>query len=473
MKGPSLPILDETLYSEALPLDGARKDLQPADVHGRFHTARTAVFAALIAVWIALPWIPIGGHPAVFIDVDRRSFYLFGATFNAQDGWMLFFLVTGVGFGLVYATTLLGRVWCGWACPQTVFLEGVFRRVERWLEGPRERRLHRNAGPWTPEKLLRKGAKQVVFALLAFLIAHVLLAYFVSLPKTFEMVRHNPAAHPEAFLWATALTVVLYVNFAWFREQFCVVLCPYGRLQSVLTDPQSLFVGYDAPRGEPRGKKGAQGADDCVDCHRCLVVCPTGIDIRKGAQLECIGCTACIDACDAVMDRLDRPRGLIRYDSLEGLAGRPRRILRPRVVAYTILLVLGATVAAGAARGRTNFEVNLLRLQGAPFTLTGDEVRDSLDLHIMNKVAAPRTFHIDVAPVDAMQVVLPVPMATIPPLGSVHIPLFLTMPRAKVHGTFPVRVSVRTEDGAPAIEVSGTFLGPGASTAAVVPSARP
>ena len=338
--------------------------------------------------------------------------------------------------------------------------------IQRWLEGPRERRLHRNAGPWTLEKLGRKGAKQVIFAALAFLIAHVILAYFVSLPRAFEMVRHSPGAHPEAFLWAAGLTLALYVNFAWFREQFCVVLCPYGRLQSVLTDPQSLFVGYDVRRGEPRGKKGTEGAGDCVDCRRCLVVCPTGIDIRKGTQLECIGCTACIDACDDVMARLDRPRGLIRYDSLEGLSGRPRRIVRPRVIAYTILLVIGATVAAFAARGRTNFEANLLRLQGAPFTLTGDEVRDSLDLHIVNKVAAPRTFHVEVTPVDGMQVMLPVATPAIPSLGSAHVPLFLTMPRARVHGNFAVQITVRSEDGAPPIQVAGTFVGPTAGPGA-------
>jgi cytochrome c oxidase accessory protein FixG len=366
MAGHKLPLYDEELSSEALPADGRRKAIQPADVHGRFHSARRIVFAALIALWVALPWIPIGGHPAVFINLERRAFYLFGATFNAQDGWLLFFLLTGLAFSLLYTTALLGRAWCGWACPQTVFLEGVYRRVERWIEGPREKRMHRNAGPMTVDKALRKVAKQTTYIVLSFLIAHVFLAYFVSLPKTFEMVRQSPSEHPEAFAWAAGLTVLFYANFAWFREQFCVVLCPYGRLQSVLIDSQSLFVGYDTRRGEPRGKKGTEGAGDCVDCKRCIVVCPTGIDIRKGVQLECVACTACIDACDDVMDRLERPRGLIRYDSQEGLAGRPRRILRPRVIFYTVLAVIGLVVASVAAHGRTDFEVSLLRLQGAP-----------------------------------------------------------------------------------------------------------
>ena len=460
--GPSLPLYDEELSSEALPLDGRRRAVQPADVTGRFHNARRLVFLALIALWIALPWIPVGGHPAVFIDIDRRTLYLFGATFNAQDTWLLFFLMTGVGFSLLFSTTLLGRAWCGWACPQTVFLEGVYRRVERWIEGPRDRRLRRNAAPWGAEKVLRKGASQAAYVALSFLIAHVFLAYFASLPKTFEMVRHSPGAHPEAFAWAAAVTVVLYLNFAFFREQLCVVICPYGRLQSVLTDPQSLLVGYDERRGEPRGKKGTEGAGDCVDCKRCITVCPTGVDIRRGQQLECVACTACIDACDDVMDRLGRPRGLIRYDSHEGLQGRPRRILRPRVFFYSALMVIGAVVAFVATRHHTDFEVNLLRLQGEPYTLVGDEVRDSLSLHIVNKVATPRAFQIEVEPVDGMGVVLPTPTVSLGPMGDARVPVFLSMPRSRFHGHLQVHVTVRRGDQATdAIQVVGPFLGPG------------
>lgn len=298
-----LPIVQqEDMSSAALPADGRRAAIQPADVRGRFQRARTGVFAVLVCVWAALPWIRIGGHPALFIDVDARALYLFGATFNAQDTWLLFFLLTGVGFGLVYATALAGRVWCGWACPQTVFLEGVYRRIERWVEGPRERRLRRNAGPWTPEKLARKGATHALFVVVSVVVAHIFLSYFASLPKTVQMVRHAPAAHPEAFAWVLAMTAVFYLNFAWFREQLCVVLCPYGRLQSSLLDEHSLVVGYDANRGEPRGKKGTAGAGDCVDCKRCVAVCPTGIDIRNGVQMECLACTQCIDACDEIMD---------------------------------------------------------------------------------------------------------------------------------------------------------------------------
>jgi cytochrome c oxidase accessory protein FixG len=448
--------------SAALPPDGQRHAIQPADVRGRFHAARNAVFLVLIGVWAALPWVRVGGHPAVFIDVDARRLFLFGMTFNAQDTWLLFFLLTGVGFGLVYATALAGRVWCGWACPQTVFLEGVFRRIERWIEGPREKRMRRNAGPWTGDKIARKAATHALYLLAAMLVAHVFLSYFASLPKTFQMVRQSPAAHPEAFAWAVAMTATFYLNFAWFREQLCVVICPYGRLQSALIDEHSLVVGYDAGRGEPRGKKGTAGAGDCVDCRRCVVVCPTGIDIRNGVQMECLACTACIDACDDIMDKLGRPRGLVRYDSQDGLAGRPRRVWRSRVIVYTGLLALGAVIAILAARKRTDFEVTLLRLPGEPYVVDGADVRNAMQLHLVNKRARPETYRVTVEDVEGMQAVLPMSTVGVAPLDNTRVPLFLSMARNRFHGDFPVRVRVESADsgGSPPTVVTGTFLGP-------------
>jgi cytochrome c oxidase accessory protein FixG len=447
--------------SAALPEDGRRHAIHPADVRGRFHRARGVVFLALMGFWAALPWIRIRGNPAVFLDVGRREFFLFGATFNAQDTWLLFFLMTGVGFGLVYATALAGRMWCGWACPQTVFLEGLYRRIERWVEGPREKRMRRRAGKWNLDRILRTIALHGLYAAASFLIAHVFLSYFVSLPETFRMVRQSPAAHPEAFAWAVAVTAVFYLNFAWFREQLCVVLCPYGRLQSVLLDPHSLVIGYDARRGEPRGKKGAAGAGDCVDCKRCVVVCPTGIDIRNGLQLECLACTACVDACDEVMDKLGRARGLVRYDSPDGLAGRPRRVVRPRVLLYTALLVVGCVVAAVATRKRSDFEATLLRLPGPPYTMDGGEVRNALEVHLVNKRAAAETYRIEVEPQTGMGVVLPIPTVTLGSLSDARIPMFLSMPRDRCHGDLVVRVRVtRTDDLGDAATVAATFLGP-------------
>jgi cytochrome c oxidase accessory protein FixG len=257
------------------------------------------------------------------------------------------------------------------------------------------------------------------------------------------------------------MTALFYGNFAWFREQLCVVLCPYGRLQSSLLDEHSLVVGYDAKRGEPRGKKGAAGAGDCVDCKRCVVVCPTGIDIRNGTQMECIACTACIDACDEVMDKLDRDRGLVRYDSQDGLAGKPRRVVRPRIVLYSVLLVVGAVVAFLATRTRRDFEVGLLRLTGEPYTLEAGEVRNAVQLHVVNKRGQTATYRIDVEHVDGMTVVLPLPSVTLAPMADARLPLFLSLPREQYRAALPIRVRVvRTDDERDSVVVVGAFLGP-------------
>ncbi len=465
----------------SLGTDGHRRRPYPADVSGRFIRARRAVYALLIAVWAALPWIPVSGHPAVFLDIEKRQFFLFGMTFNAQDAWLLFFALSGIGFSLVYATALLGRVWCGWACPQTVFLEAVFRPIERLINGSRNVALKRvREGKWNLDRIWRTTATHAAYVVAALIVAHIFIAYFVSIPRVFEMVRTRPAAHPEAFAWMLAVTGMMYGNFAFFREQLCVVICPYGRLQSVLLDDDSLVVGYDEKRGEPRGhalaKKAPGGEDasesepkaplgDCVDCNRCVVVCPTNIDIRDGLQLDCVACTACIDACDEVMDKVGRPRGLIRYDSQRGLRGEKRRVLRPRLYAYTVLLVIGAVVATTAFRKREPFEANIIRLQGMPYTREGGVLRNSFELHIVNKQSQAATF--DVEPVDSPDLVFLTSMkqVEIEPLGLKRVSFFVTMDHSKFQQDRPFVVRIRERvNGAPESatvvhEARAVFLG--------------
>ncbi|MES2307644.1 MAG: cytochrome c oxidase accessory protein CcoG, partial [Verrucomicrobiota bacterium] len=297
--------------------DGSRRFVYPADVSGIFTLLRRIVGYSLIALYAALPWIPINGNPAVFLDLKENQFHLFGLTFVGQDIWLGFFVVSGVVFSLYYVTALLGRVWCGWACPQTVFLDHVVRRIERFVEGTAVERRTLASEPWNPRKIRLYAIKHILYFILAFVIAHVFLSYFISLPKLYRMMLVNPWENGTYFLQAMFVTGVLYFNFAWFREQFCIVLCPYGRFQSALIDDHSVIIGYDEKRGEPRGKVGTEGAGDCIDCLRCVQVCPTGIDIRQGLQIECIGCSNCVDACNEVMKKIDRPPGLIRYDSLQ------------------------------------------------------------------------------------------------------------------------------------------------------------
>ena len=464
----------------SLGTDGQRKRPYPADVKGRFVRARRLVYALLIAFWVALPWIPVNGHPAVFLDIEKRQFFLVGMTFNAQDVWLLFFALSGVGFGLVYATALLGRVWCGWACPQTVFLEAVFRPIERLFNGPRNVAQRRSRdGEWGWDRIWRTGATHAAYLVAALLVAHVFIAYFVSIPRVFAMVRTSPGAHAEAFAWMLAATGVMYGNFAFFREQLCVVICPYGRLQSVLLDDDSLVVGYDEKRGEPRGhappKKALESIEakaaaepelgDCVDCNRCVVVCPTNIDIRDGLQLDCVACTACIDACDEVMDKVGRERGLIRYDSQRGLREGKRRILRPRLYAYTAMMLIGAVVATTAFRKREPFEANIMRLQGMPYTHEGGQIRNSFELHIVNKQSSTATFVVE--PVEAPDLVFLTSMTTIEiePLGLKRISFFVTMDQTKFQADRPFVVRVREHvNGAPESatavhEAQAVFLG--------------
>lgn len=386
--GPRLKVIDNAPAS-SIAKDGRRNFVHPADVSGKFTRIRRVVFAVLIGIYLATPFIQVGGKPMVFLDVAHRRFHLFGASFNAHDFWLVFFLVTGVGFGLIFLTTLFGRVWCGYACPQTVFLEGVYRRVERLVEGNRNERIRRNQGPWNFDKIWRKTVKLAIFAAISVGLAHVFLAYFVSFPSMWTMVTSPPNENLEAFVWTTAFAGVTFFNFAWFREQVCLIICPYGRLQSVMTDRDTFNVAYDVKRGEPRGKAKEEGVGDCVDCRRCVQVCPTGIDIRNGLQLDCVGCASCIDACDEVMDKLGRPRGLIRYDSPNGLEGKKRRFLRPRVWVYGAFGLLGLVVASIATSQRVPFEAHILRTAGAVFVVSDEAVRNPVRFHVVNKRDAP------------------------------------------------------------------------------------
>jgi cytochrome c oxidase accessory protein FixG len=442
-----LPVLlPPQVLKGSLKADGSRERIVPADVRGRFLRWRYVTFYALIAFWAALPWIRVGSHPAVFFDVEHRSFYLFGATFNAQDVWLMFFLLTGVGFTLVYVTAFLGRVWCGWACPQTVFLEGVFRRIERLVEGPREQHMRRDAGPFGFAKAWRKVVKHALYVLLSFAVAHVFMSYFVSMPGVLKMVMGPPGAHPEAFAWAVSLTAVFYFLWGWFREQLCLAICPYGRLQSLLIDRDSLVIGYDTKRGEPRGKATAkaQGAavGDCVDCNRCVVVCPTGIDIRNGLQIDCVACAQCIDACDEIMDRLKRPRGLIRYTSQAALAGTKTRVLRGRTIAYSILFVVGTVVFAFAARRRDPFEANLLRMSGAPYVVENGTVRNSYEVHLVNKGSEPTTYRVEGVAAPNVTFTIPLAEVTLEPMRDQRVPVIATMPQDAYVEDVPVQVKV-------------------------------
>jgi cytochrome c oxidase accessory protein FixG len=462
-----LPVLPDQPAS-SLNKDGSRNFVHPADVSGRFTNIRWVVFAVLMVIYLVLPLIQIGGRPAVFLDIEHRRFFLFGGSFNAQDFWLVFFLLTGIAFVLIVVTTLWGRVWCGYACPQTVFLEGVYRRIERLVEGPRNARLKRNAGPWGVDKTWRKIAKHALFVLFSLFFSHFFLSYFVSLPSLLDMMQRSPAEHPQAFAWMAVMSLVLYGNFAWFREQLCLIICPYGRLQSTLTDRDTLVIGYDVGRGEPRGKKQTEGVGDCVDCNRCVQVCPTGIDIRNGLQLECIGCAACVDACDEVMTKVKRDTGLIRYDSQRRFDDPtvPKKLLRPRLFIYIVVFLAWAVGMVFALRTREPFAANLLRPPGGvPFVVEDGLVRNTVQVHLVNKTDDEVTYRIAAVEDDvtAFEYVLPMPEVTLAGGADRHVPVIVRLPSAEVRRGIHVRLRVSADGADQARELSAPFLAPAAN----------
>lgn len=296
---------------------GKRVYIHPASVSGVFKRWRNKIHTVFILIFLMLPWTKVAGHQTVLLDIANRKFSLFGVTFWAHDAPMLVlvFLTFVLTMGLV--TALFGRVWCGWACPQTVFIESVYRRVEEWIEGTPHQRSRLDSAPLSVSKVVKRVVKWGLFIGISLVITHSFLAYFVGSSNLIGMISQSPSQHPGPFIMIVISTAIIAFDFGWFREQFCIIACPYGRMQSVLMDDHSLVVAYDATRGEPRkqDRHDTASTGDCINCYRCVQVCPTGVDIRRGVQLECIMCTACIDACDSVMDKINKPKGLIRYES--------------------------------------------------------------------------------------------------------------------------------------------------------------
>jgi cytochrome c oxidase accessory protein FixG len=445
--------------------DGSRLMIHPADVSGFWTRARRIVFGVLIAVYVAGPFIPVGGHPMIELDVEHRRFFLFGSTFNSQDFWMVLLLALSFAFGMLLVTAWRGRVWCGWACPQTVFLEGLYRPVEHFFDGNREARLRLADAPWSASKIAKRVGKYATFFVISAAIAHTATAIFVSPNELWLMINEGPRLHREAFGLTIGFTAILMFNFTWFREQFCVVLCPYGRLQSVLHDRDSVTVAYLDARGEPRGKLQKEPASpplgDCIDCKRCVAVCPTGIDIRNGLQMECIACTQCVDACDDMMDKVKRPRGLITFASQNMLAGSPPRTLRPRLLVYAALMLLSLVTLGVSLATRTPFEANIFRARGAmPYIVDGEVVRNPFEVHVFNKNPGPAHFKIELkgAPAEA-QVIIGTPEVDLASLTDAHVPVSVSIPRKSLTRPIDLVLVVTDQTNGSSREKTVRFLG--------------
>jgi cytochrome c oxidase accessory protein FixG len=363
-------------------------------------------------VFFIIPYIRVGGKPLILLDLPRRQFTFVGVTFLPTDTLLLMFFVASVLIAIFLLTALFGRVWCGWACPQTVYMEFLFRPIERLFEGGRSGSLeldrHGRRGQVNP----RRVAKYAVYGVLSLFLAHTFLAYFVGVDQLAVWVRRSPAQHPTSFAIMALTTVAVMLDFTWFREQTCLVACPYGRWQSVLLDRQSLIVAYDTNRGEPRmkGRTRVSGAGDCIDCGACVLTCPTGIDIRDGLQMECIHCTQCADACDDIMTKVGRPTGLIRYTSraaLESKTGRLKR-LRPRTVLYPAAFAITFGGFLFTLESREAADVTVLRGLGAPYVVEADgRIANQLRVKVTNRSAKERRYQISIDSIAQESVIAP------------------------------------------------------------------
>lgn len=450
----------EYKYTSSIRADGSRPKIRIGDVVGRFATKKKWVFSLLLVIFFVLPWIRVGADRLIFLWIEKREFSLFGFSFNAQDIYLIFFLITGLGFLLFFITALVGRIWCGWTCPQTVFLEGVFRKIERLIEGSRSEQLKLEKKSWGAERLGKLLLKHFIFIFLCLFISLTFVLYFIPSSYYFQMWNEGVFTHSTVFFSVFFIAAFSYFDFAWFREQVCLIICPYGRLQSALTDDDSIIIGYDSKRGEPRGKSTTEKMGDCIDCGRCVSVCPTGIDIRGGLQLECVGCANCIDACDEIMRKIQRPIGLIRYDSLYGFEGKNKKVLRSRIYLYIVLMLIGAGVASFTVSKRTSFEANVLRLQGAPFFLDQDNIRNQFEIHVVNKESKPATFKVSVIPSPNVQVLLPVALVEIAGHEDRHIPWMAIIPQHSYAGKLEIALDIENLNNHQIIHKKVDFLGP-------------
>lgn len=369
--------------------EGSRKAIYPKKPKGRFYNMRSVFSLALLAFMFGMPLVKVGGHPFMLFNIIERKFIFFGMVFGPHD-----FFILALGFiafivSIILFTAVFGRVFCGWACPQTVFLEMVFRRIEFWIEGDYLRQKLLNSAPWTVKKMFKKLLKWSVFFLLSVLIANTFLAWIVGTDELSKIITDPVSRHMGGFTAMLIFSGVFYFVFAWFREYACIYVCPYGRLQGVLLDKNTTVIAYDYVRGEPRGKINKSEdriLGDCIDCNECVAVCPTGIDIRNGTQLECVNCTACIDACDVVMDKINKPRGLIRFASENNIKESSKFKVTGRVAGYSVVLILLTFVLVTLVVLRKPIDVTILRAPGMIFQEQPDnKISNLYSMKLTNK----------------------------------------------------------------------------------------
>jgi len=454
--------------------DGRRQWLFPRKPHGPYFRARTYLSWLLLAVMFAGPFVRIHGNPLLLLNFVERKFIILGQIFWPQD--MIISAVTLLIFftGIIVFTAAFGRLWCGWTCPQTVLMEMVFRKIEYWIEGDSTEQRALAKAPWSGAKIFKKLSKHALFFGLSFIVGNTLLAYIIGTEQLYNIVTDNPANHAQGLVFMLLFTLIFYAIFARFREQACTFICPYGRFMSALLDENTVVVAYDYKRGEKRGslkrsenveQRRATGAGDCVNCFACVSVCPTGIDIRNGTQMECVHCTACIDACDNVMAKINRPRGLIRYASLNGIErGEPLRVT-PRLMGYCILLLGLIGLWMVLVFTRSEVETTLLRAPGALFQQTADGRFSNLyTVKVVNKTSHEVPIQLKLENSNGELQIMGEAIVVAPEKLAQNSILIMLDKSALKSGTTPVVVGVYSH-GKRVQTIKTSFIGPRDDTA--------
>lgn len=444
---------------------GRRVWLYPNKPRGKYFRARTYLSFALLAILFGMPFLKIDGRPVLMLNILERKFFIFGLTFWPQDFYI--FVLVAIAF-LVFVllfTAILGRLFCGWICPQTVFMEMVFRKIEYLIEGNSTQRRKLDAQEMNVSKFSKKALKHIVFFGLAFVIANTFLAYIIGIDSLTHIVSRSPAEHMAGFIAIVLFSGAFYWVFAWFREQACTMVCPYGRLQSVLLDSNSLIVAYDYNRGEPRRKyiedKTREISGHCIDCRSCVKVCPTGIDIRNGTQLECVHCTACMDACDRVMKGVKLPTGLIRYTSQDILEKGRAFHLTPRIAGYGTLFIMLTSLVIFLIAARSDVETTILRTPGTLYQETDQgQIMNLYNYTVINKTfnEMPVEFRLKSSQGEIRMVGGPIDLAAD---GLAEGAFFVTFPKDKLYSENTLITIDVLSNGKQLEEVRTSFNGPG------------
>jgi cytochrome c oxidase accessory protein FixG len=443
---------------------GKRIWVYPKKPSGNFHRWRIAVTVILLSVLLGGPFFRINGQPFLLLNVFERKFVILGQAFWPQDFFLLAVVLITFFVFIILFTVVFGRVWCGWMCPQTLFMEMVFRKIEYWIEGDANDQRKLAKEPWNTTKILKKTSKHILFIVISVIISHTVMAYLIGVDKTWEILNEPPSENLAGFIGLIAFTAIFYGVYAKFREQACIAVCPYGRLQGVLLVKDSIVIAYDWLRGEPRGhrkKNEVQTTGDCIDCKICVHVCPTGIDIRNGTQLECVNCTACIDACDDVMVKIGKPKGLIRYASYNSIKNGIVRIINGRVIGYTFVLLTLLAILSFALITRSDVETTILKVSGTLYQREPGYITNLYNVEFVNKTFDPLELSIRVeSPATAQVQKADGQSILVPAEGFTKSVYFIRIPEQDVTNARTVVQLGIYHNGKKVETVKAKFIGP-------------